>query len=147
VASNFDTTWAALDPGDDWAAQVIQSIFPVSNGSAPLQIGTAQTVIGTILGQLAGFALCLAAAFVCYGIILQIHRAAESGRVLSETTSSWWPVRTTLAVAMMFPLGTGFSAGQAGVVKVSLWGIGMARSPIRAPSKPSGRTRCRSRSR
>ena len=128
MASNFDTTWAALDPGDDWAAQVIQSIFPVSSGSAPLQIGTVQTVIGTMLGHLAGFALCLAAAFVCYGIILQIHRAAESGRVLSETTSSWWPVRTTLAVAMMFPLGTGFSAGQAGVVKVSLWGIGMARS-------------------
>ena len=37
-------------------------------------------------------------------------------------------VGLTLAVAMMFPLGTGFSAGQAGVVKVSLWGIGMARS-------------------
>ena len=94
MASNFDTTWAALDPADDWAAQVIQSIFPVSSGSAPLQIGTVQTVIGTMLGHLAGFALCLAAAFVCYGIILQIHRAAEAGRVLSETTSSWWPVRT-----------------------------------------------------
>ena len=128
MASTFDTTWAALDPGDDWAAQIVQSIFPVSGGTAPLQIGTAQTVIATMLGQLAGFALCLAAAFVCYGIIMQIHRAAESGRVLSESTSSWWPVRMTLAVAMMFPLGAGFSAGQAGVVKVSLWGIGMARS-------------------
>ena len=101
---------------------------PTGSGSAPLQIGTAQTVVGTMLGLVAGFALCLAAAFVCYGIILQIHRAAETGRVLSENTSSWWPVRLTLAVAMMFPLGTGFSAGQAGVVKVSLWGIGMARS-------------------
>ena len=37
MASTFDTTSAALDPREDWAAQVIQSIFPTRSGSAPLQ--------------------------------------------------------------------------------------------------------------
>ena len=91
MASTFDTTWAALDPGDDWAAQVIQSIFPVSNGSAPLQIGTTQTVIGTILGQLAGFALCLRGR-----VRLLRHHAANpsSGRDQAGAEREhklWWP--------------------------------------------------------
>ncbi|MFY9970681.1 MAG: hypothetical protein WAK41_14875, partial [Roseiarcus sp.] len=33
-SSNFNISWSALDPGDDWAWQMLQSVFPVS-GTPP----------------------------------------------------------------------------------------------------------------
>ena len=41
--------WSALDPGNDWTWQMLQSVFPV-NGTPPTATGTAATVIGTLLG-------------------------------------------------------------------------------------------------
>ena len=134
----FQTAWAALDPGDDWAAQVLRSIFPTSAGAALPGIGAENTVIGKMVGQLSGFMLALAAAFVGYTTILQIHRAAESGRVLSDTTSSWAPVRLVFALICMFPLASGFSVGQAGVMQVAMWGIGMARTVYTVAIKAVG---------
>ena len=139
VAQNaFQTTWAALDPKDDWAAQVLRSIFPTSAGAALPGIGAENTVIGKMVGQLSGFMLALAAAFVGYTTILQIHRAAESGRVLSNTTSSWAPLRLIFALICMFPLASGFSVGQAGVMQVAMWGIGMARTVYTVAIKAVG---------
>ena len=43
----YQTTWSALDPADDWAAQVLRSIFPVSSGQALPGIGTAGGFGGT----------------------------------------------------------------------------------------------------
>ena len=97
------------------SAQVIRSIFPI-NGSPDFQIGTAQTVLGGMLMQFTGWVMVLAGVFVSYALIVQIQRAAETARVLSESTSSWAPVRIVLACIMMFPMPGGFSAGQAGVV-------------------------------
>ena len=128
-AQGAQATWSALDPGDDWAAQVLRSVFPTGGtGTALPGIGAENTVIGKMVGQLSGFMLALAAAFVAYTTIIQIHRAAETGRVLSNSTSSWAPVRLLFALAMMFPLPSGFSTGQAAVMQVAMWGIGMARS-------------------
>ena len=124
----YQTTWAALDPGDDWAAQVLRSIFPTGAGAALPGIGAENTVIGKMVGEFSGFVLALAAAFMGYSTIIQIHRAAETGRVLSNTTSSWAPVRLIFALAMMFPLASGFSSGQAAVMQVAMWGIGMGRA-------------------
>ncbi|MGI4745869.1 MAG: DotA/TraY family protein [Janthinobacterium lividum] len=120
-------TWSSLSAGDDWAATVLHSIFPSTSQTGDASIGTEQTVIGQLLGELTGFVMILAAAFVGYTTVLQIHRAAESGRVLGNSMSSWVPVRLTFALIMMFPVSNGFSAGQRGVVLVATWGIGMAR--------------------
>ncbi len=120
-------TWSSLSAGDDWAATVLNSIFPSTSQTGDASIGTEQTVIGQLLGELTGFVMILAAAFVGYTTILQIHRAAESGRVLGNSMSSWVPVRLAFALIMMFPVSSGFSAGQRGVVLVATWGIGMAR--------------------
>ena len=136
--NGYQTDWATLDPGDDWSAQVLRSLFPVTTGAALPGIGAENTVIGTMLGQLTGFLLALAAVFVGYMTMVHIHRAAESGRVLSNTVSSWAPVRLCLAIALMFPLPSGFSSGQWAVMKVSLWGIGMARSVYTAAIKAVG---------
>ena len=29
----YDVSWSALDPGNDWAAQVLRSIFPIPGGA------------------------------------------------------------------------------------------------------------------
>ena len=134
----YQTTWSALDPQDDWAAQVLRSIFPTGSGVALPGIGSENTVIGKMVGQLSGYILALAAAFMAYATILQIHRAAESGRVLSTTTSSWAPVRLIFALVMMFPLASGFSSGQAAVMQVAMWGIGMGRAVYTSAIKAIG---------
>lgn len=124
----YQTTWSALAANDDWAAQVVRSIFPITSDSALPGIGAASTVIGKMVGQLTGYIMAIAAAYMAYATIVQIHRAAETGRVLSSSTSSWAPVRLVFALAMMFPLPSGFSAGQGAVVQVAMWGIGMGRA-------------------
>ena len=127
--NTYQTTWSALSPGNDWAAQVLWSLFPTSSANTGLAgIGAASTVIGKMVGQLTGYIMALAVVFVAYSTIMQIHRAAETGRVLSSSTSSWAPVRLIFALAMMFPLSSGFSSGQAAVMQVAMWGIGMGRA-------------------
>lgn len=126
-AGPFDLSWAALDPGDDWSAQMIKSVFPV-NGAPPLPTGTAATVIGQIIGQLTGFVAAIAMFYVCYTTIMHIHRVAESSQILTNSMTSMFLVRIGFAAIMMFPLASGFSTGQAAVVQASMWGIGMAKN-------------------
>ena len=58
AAGPSQPTWAALDPGDDWAAQVLRSIFPTtSTGTSLSGIGAERSVIGQIIGQLTGYIL------------------------------------------------------------------------------------------
>ena len=124
----YQTTWSGLTPGNDWAAQVLRSLFPITNDPALPGIGAENTVIGRMVGQLTGYIMAIAIVFVAYSTIVQIHRAAETARVLSATTSSWAPVRLIFALAMMFPLPSGFSSGQGAVMQVAMWGIGMGRA-------------------
>ena len=134
----YQTTWSALSPGNDWAAQVLRSLFPTSSATGLTGIGAESTVIGKMVGQLTGYIMAIAVVFVAYSTILQIHRAAETGRVLSSSTSSWAPVRLVLALAMMFPLPSGFSSGQAAVMQVAMWGIGMGRAVYSSAIKAVG---------
>ncbi|MGI4943010.1 MAG: hypothetical protein ACRYHQ_21000, partial [Janthinobacterium lividum] len=123
-----DTTWSSLSTGDDWSATLLDSVFPITATQGTSSIGAEQTVIGLMLGQLSGYIMALALVFVAYTTIIQIHRAAETGRVLSNSTSSWAPVRLFFALMLMVPVSSGFSVGQMAVVQVAKWGIGMGRS-------------------
>ena len=125
--STFDISWSALDPGNDWTWQMLQSVFPV-NGTPPTATGTAATVIGTLLGQITGLVMAIAMFFLCYLTIINIHRVAESAQIMTSAMTSFAAVRIGFAAIMMFPLSSGFSVGQAGVMQVAGWGIGMARS-------------------
>jgi len=123
--------WSALSPGDDWTAQLIQSIFPVpgmAGATAGGGIGPEATVIGAMLGQLTGAIMVFMIAFLCYGLIQQAVAAAETSRVLGNRTNAWLPVRLAFAGLMAFPVLGGFSTGHALVTQVGLWGIGLARS-------------------
>ena len=59
---------------------------------------------------------------------MSIHRAAESSRVLGQGQSWMFVVRVGFAGIMMFPLGGGFSAGQALVMQAAMAGVGMAKA-------------------
>ena len=126
AGSGFNVSWSALtpDPGD-FAAQVIQNVFPVAGSGG---VSTNQTtVISQMVGTLTGFVAAIAMAFLCYSTIMQIHRGAESGRLLTNNMTGLFVVRIGFAAVMMFPIpGNGFSVGQTAVVKMALWGIGMA---------------------
>lgn len=128
--NGYNLSWSALNPGNDWSAQVIQSVFPVTAGASSTYgtIGAEATVIGRIVGQLTGFVAALAMAWVCYAIVMQIFRGAETARLLSSGMTSMFVVRLGFAAIMMVPLASGFSAGQAAIVQASLWGIGMAKA-------------------
>ena len=126
VSSGMNINWSALDPGDDWAAQVIKSIFPISAGST--SVGAASSVIGLLVSQVTGFVAAIAMTWLCYATIMQIHRGAETSRLLSSNMTSMFVVRLGFAAVMMYPLSSGFSAGQSAVVQASMWGVGMARS-------------------
>ena len=126
-SSTFDISWSALDPGDDWTWQMLQSVFPVT-GTPPTNTGTAATLIGTLLGQITGLVMALAMFFLCYLTIINIHRVSESAEILTSAMTSMAAVRIGFAAIMMFPLSSGFSVGQAGVMQVAGWGIGLART-------------------
>lgn len=120
-------TWAQLTPTNDWSAQIINNLFPIGNAATGTQgLAGEQSAVGVMIGYLNGFVMLIAMAFVAYSTIIEVHRGAETGRVLTEKTSSWAPVRMGFAAIMMIPLSGGFTVGQAGVLKVALWGIGMA---------------------
>ena len=128
--NNYNVSWAALNPGNDWAAQVIQSLFPIggttaSPGTSP---GSETTVIQLLVGQFTGFVGAIACAFVAYTTIMNIHRAAETSRILGQGQTWMFVVRVGFAGIMMFPLGGGFSAGQALVAQSAMWGVGMAKA-------------------
>ena len=129
----YDVSWAALNPGNDWSATVLNSLFPMQ-GAAPgagnvqgLPAAGAATVIGQIAGQFTGFVAAIACAFVCYNVIMNIHRAAESSQILGSGQSWMFVVRTGFAGIMMFPLAGNFSAGQQLVMQGAMWGAGMAK--------------------
>lgn len=124
----YDVSWSALSPGNDWAAQVVQSLFPVNGTSGTTSTGNEATVIGQIVGQFTGFIAAIACAFVCYNTIMTIHRAAESSQILGSGQSWIFVARVGFAAIMMFPLGGGFSAGQQLVEQGALWGVGMAKA-------------------
>jgi len=128
TTNSYDVSWSALDPGNDWAAQVLRSIFPISGGTPGTSTGNEATVIGQIVGQFTGFVAAIAAAFVSYITIINIHRAAETSRILGSGQSSMFVVRAGFAGIMMFPLGGGFSAGQALVLQGAMAGVGMAKA-------------------
>ena len=129
AAPSYNLSWAALDPGNDWSAQVILGLFPVSPAPAGSSLtGAEATVIGTLVGTLTGFVAAIAMVFVCYSTIMQIHRGAETARMLDRNTIWIFVVRLGMAAVLMYPLDTGFSAGQKLIVQTSLWAAGMAKT-------------------
>jgi conjugal transfer/type IV secretion protein DotA/TraY len=123
----YDVSWAALNPGSDWSATVLNSLFPIPGNAQGQSTGNEATVVGQIAGQFTGFVAAIACAFVCYTVIMNIHRAAESSQILGNGQSWMFVVRTGFAGIMMFPLAGNFSAGQQLVMQGAMWGAGMAK--------------------
>ena len=138
--SPFDISWSALDPGDDWSWQMLQSVFPI-NGQPPTNTGAAATLIGTLLGQITGLTMALAMSFLRYITIINIHRVAELAQILTGSAmTSMAAVRIGFAAIMMFPLQSGFSVGQAAVMQVAGSAIWHGPQPLRQ-RRPGDRSR------
>lgn len=142
-ANPYDVAWSALNPGDDWTAQLIRSIFPVPGAAGATGgggIGTAGTVIGNMLGQLTGAVMIFMVAFVGYGLIQHSVAAAETARVLGNRTAvnSWLPVRIAFAALMVWPLPSGFSFGHVALSQVGIWGVGLAHNLYRTAIQAIG---------
>lgn len=118
--SASSVTWSNLSPGDDWTATILDSLFPIATGT--------QTVTGSMLQYVSAYAMLIAAFWVSYASIMQVHRTAESGKILSAHFSGWVPIRIIMALALMVPVINGYSAGQAIVLQAAKTGIGMARN-------------------
>src|SRR5208337_3853424 len=131
TTSPYAVNWSSLNPGNDWAAQVLNSLFPISasaNNASGFSTGNESTVIGQLVGQFTGFVGAIACLFVCYTTLTNIHRAAETARALGSNQSWMFVARLGFAGVMMFPINGGFSAGQALVMQGAQLGIGMAGS-------------------
>ena len=126
--TGVNLSWSALDPGDDWAAIVIRSVFPINGSAGTVSTGNAATVIGTLVRSLTGFVAAIAMFYLVYSMVMQIWRGAETSRLLTDGMSGMMALRLGVAAIFMFPLANGFSAGQAAVVQASMWGIGMAKT-------------------
>lgn len=113
-------TWSNLSPGDDWTASVLDTLFPMSS--------SADTVTGLVLATVCSYVALLAATWLSYASMLQLHRTAESGKILSASFSGWVPLRVVVACMMMLPVVNSFSVGQAFVVTVAKDAVGMARN-------------------
>jgi conjugal transfer/type IV secretion protein DotA/TraY len=124
----YDVSWAALNPGNDWSATVLNSLFPVPGNTAGQSTGNEATVVGQIVGQFTGFIAAIACAFVCYNVMINIHRAAETSQILGSGQSWMFVVRTGFAGIMMFPVSGNFSGGQLLVMQGAMWGAGMAKA-------------------
>ena len=126
--ANYNVQWSSLKPGTDWAAQIINDLFPVlsNTGLTSTPPPNEASVIGKIVGEVTGFVAAIAMVFVCYSSLMHVYRGAETSRLLGNNQTTMMVVRIGFAVVMMFPLPSGFSSGQALVVQVSMWGTGMA---------------------
>ncbi len=126
--ANYNVQWSSLQPGTDWAAQIINDLFPVLSNTgltaAPPQ--NESTVIGEIVGEMTGFVAAITMVFVCYSSLMHVYRGAETSRLLGSNQTGITVLRIGFAVVMMFPLPSGFSSGQALVVQTAMWGTGMA---------------------
>ena len=120
--------WSSIDPGNDWSATVLKSLFPLPGLSGGQSIGGGATVITTLAGLFTSFVGVIAMAFFAYLLLMQIFRAAETSQLLGQNQSWMSVVRTGFAAIMMLPIAGGFSSGQWLVMKGALWGAGMAKA-------------------
>ena len=137
ASGSHTVTWDLLDPGSDWAAVVVRSIFPVFS-SGDSSIGSENTVIGTMLAWLSAFAGVIAAGWVTYLWFTTNFRGAETAKLLGDNQSQMSIVKIGLAALMMFPTVSGFGGGQAVVVQGALWSIGMAKTIYHYAEKAIG---------
>ena len=116
--------WALLDPGTDLVAEAIRGLFPVGSGTSA--IGGASTVLSSMLGTFSAMGCTVMLAMVLYNVLVKLVHSAERG-VIREGQALWWtPMRITLAAVLLFPLPSGYNAGQAVVTQVAVAGVGLA---------------------
>jgi len=104
----------------DFAIDILNKVVRQSayGDGAPLSVG-----LGAVMGVYNTALLVIAALVVFWAIISIIVDTARTGQIGGGRHSIVWvPIRFVFALALMIPLGTGFSGGQVITLKIAEWG-------------------------
>ena len=121
-------------PAGDTSVEFLREIFGnviglVATGGSVQNGGQQDTVLGSMMAVYCSAILFLGMLFVSYTALKATVNSAHDGEWLGRTMhSSWVPIRTVGGVALLLPLGSGFSLIQIGVMWAALQGVGVADS-------------------
>ncbi|MFT9092440.1 MAG: DotA/TraY family protein [Gluconacetobacter sp.] len=104
------TVWTTLAT-DDWSLTVLNGLFPVGS--------SADTTTGQMLKTISLLISGLAAIYITYAMLLRLHAASETGKLITEQFNGWVAPRYLLASLMIVPVAglNGLNVGQFVIVK------------------------------
>jgi len=133
--STAGATWQRFSPpAGDTAVSFLSEVFgPVVNLVSHATTanaaagGTTDTVLGSMMAVYCSAVIFLGMVFVAYTSIKATVNSAHDGEFLGRTMhSTWVPLRSVLGIALLLPLGSGYSFVQIGLMWATLQGVGIA---------------------
>lgn len=133
--STAGSTWQQFSPpAGDTAVSFLSEVFgPVVNlvshatTTSAAAGGTTDTVLGRMMAVYCSAVIFLGMVFVAYTSIKATVNSAHDGEFLGRTMhSTWVPLRSVLGIALLLPLGSGYSFVQIGLMWATLQGVGIA---------------------
>lgn len=114
-------------PSGDYAKIMLGKLFPNLVGGDGVSAGNSAFV--DLFGLFNAALLLAASALVGWHIVSGMVNTAHDGRALgNDWHQIWAPVRVSVGIASLAPALGGFCLAQLLVIKVALWGVGLADS-------------------
>lgn len=112
-------------PSGDYAKIMLGKLFPNLVGGDGVSAGNSAFV--DLFGVFNAALLLAASALVGWHIVSGMVNTAHDGRALgNDWHQIWAPVRVSVGIASLAPALGGFCLAQLLVIKVALWGVGLA---------------------
>ncbi|MET2522114.1 DotA/TraY family protein [Ralstonia sp. SM1884_UCD616_TZ26] len=117
----------AGDTSVDFMREVFGNIVGLVSSGGNLQNGQTNDVLGSMMKVFNSAVLFLGMLFVGYTTIKGTVDSAHDGEILGKKMSSiWLPLRSVGGLALLLPLGSGYSLVQIGILWLALQGVGVA---------------------
>lgn len=92
-----------------------------------VNIGGGLDPMAEVIAKFNAFVLLVGGVLLAYGLVAGTMQTAHDGEVLGKRWSSMWvPIRTSIGIAAIIPLGSGYAAVQYVVMWLALQGVGAA---------------------
>ncbi|MDF1685066.1 MAG: DotA/TraY family protein, partial [Legionellaceae bacterium] len=132
VITNAQTQISILEPtSKDKSVEYLSYIFGgvvsiITGAEAPVEI---DSVLGAMSAVLCAGMLLSTGGIIIYSLITGLLDTANEGNPLGKSLSTMWvPLRMVLAMALVLPLGAGYSLMQIAVLWIAGQGVGLADS-------------------
>ncbi|MBK67066.1 MAG: hypothetical protein CMP22_02915 [Rickettsiales bacterium] len=111
-------------PEEDLGLLMIEYLI----GAASRGEGGAQAVAMGQLLQIYSYGVLVIASFIiAWSVLSVVVDTAHTGKFFGGRHNPvWWPIRLVFALALLIPLGHGFSSGQYMVIQIAKWGSNFA---------------------